>query len=444
MNTSRTLLALVGVVVALFAGAPLHAQETSLLSGTVLDAGSGAVVPGAILRVAGTNASAVSDEDGRFVLRGLPVGPHTLELRHADYGVQSMTVSVSRGGEEFSVAVRVSPQGIAIEILAAVPAAESAPDLAAAIPVTVTDQLAVTPVTGPAVQSGTVIDRERILQFAGASRDLGELIRRAVPTLQVRESDASGSVAGTTLCLEFRGTSARSMSPGASSASCHHPSVYLDGVTLTDPAVAYSMTSFEGIQWIQAIPPGQADARFGSSTYGVILIATTNAASRMGAMSPASSMLVRSRRSTFDWEQDPNGHSFLRTFLGAAVGNAAGLAAGLAVGRQCVYIEEGTDEIATSCSNAAVAGVGVVAFALPAMGSALGAHYGGRTSVSAGRWVPAVIGAAMAIFPGYAFSLSTVGGGVSATNNAGKAFLLVGTPLFTTLADRFYRKLTNP
>ena len=147
---------------------------------------------------------------------------------------------------------------------------------------------------------------------------------------------------------------------------------------------------------------------------------------------------------TFDWEQDPNGHNFFRTFLGAAAGNAAGLAAGLQAGRRCVYVEDGTREIETSCRNAGVAGVGLVAFALPALGSAAGAHFAGATNVSVGKWIPALVGASMAIFPGYVFSLTTVGGGVEATNNAGKAFLLVGTPLFTTVADRLYRRLRNP
>jgi hypothetical protein len=288
-----------------------------------------------------------------------------------------------------------------------------------------------------------VVDREKILQFAGSSRNVGDLIRRAVPTLQVREGDASGAVAGSGLCLEFRGTSARSMNPGGTSGTCHDPQVYMDGIALGDPAAAYTISSFESLQWIQAIPPGQVGAQFGSSTYGVILIATTQGSARTSGMTGGSGMLVRSRRSTFDWEQDPNGHDFIRTFLGAAAGNAAGLAAGLAAGRHCVYVEDVTREIETSCSNAGVAGVGLVAFALPAMGSALGAHFGGSTSVSVGRWVPALLGATMAIFPGYVFALTTVGGGVEATNDAGKVLLLVGTPLLTTLADRLYRNLRN-
>jgi hypothetical protein len=437
MNTLRILLSLAALALVT---APLSGQEPSVLTGTVVEAVSGGVVADAILRIEGTNASAVSDAQGRFVLRGLPVGPHTLALRHPGFGEHQMQVTVSRPGEQFTVVVRVSSAGIAVELVDAAPAPSGDPGAANLFPVSVTDELTTPVASGPAVATGTVVYREKIREFAGSSRNVGDLIRRVVPTLQVRESDATASIAGSDLCLEFRGTTARSFNVGAGDA-CHHPQVYLDGVQLADPAAAYAISSFESLQWIQAIPPGQVGAQFGSSTYGVLLIATTQGAGRMAAMTTG---LVRSRRTTFDWDQDPNGHNFFKTFLGAAAGNAAGLALGLAAGRQCVYVEEPTKEIATSCSNAGVAGVGLAAFALPAMGSALGAHFGGSTSVSVGRWIPALLGASMAIFPGYAFSLTTVGGGVAATNGAGAAFLLVGTPLFTTLADRLYRTLRNP
>lgn len=146
-------------------------------------------------------------------------------------------------------------------------------------------------------------------------------------------------------------------------------------------------------------------------------------------------------RPTFDWSMDPEGHRFGRAFLGAAAGNAVGLAAGLAVGRQCVFIEDRTDEIEFSCGDAGVAGVGVAAVALPALGSALGARVLGRTDRSRGRLVPALVGAGMGVLPGYIFSLSTVGDGVGTMNAVGKAFLLVGTPLLTALADRMHRTL---
>ncbi len=423
------------LVAAVLATAPLSAQTNSVLAGTVVHATSDEPIPGVILRITGTSASAVSDAEGHFVLRGLPVGPQTLEVQHPEYGEHSLAVSVSRSDEHFSVMVHLASDGMTVELLDAdaAPSATAAPS----IPVTVGDELGLQPVTGPAVAGGTVVDRERIRQLAASSRNVGDLIRRAVPTLQVRESE----VVGNSLCLEFRGTSARSMNLARTSESCHDPAVYVDGIMLSDPTAGYAMTSMESVQWIQAIPPGQAGAQFGQSTYGVILIATTNAALRPDAQSAGSGMFVRSSRTSFDWEQDPNGHHFLRAFLGAAAGNAAGLAAGLAAGRHCVYVEDVTNEVATRCSRAGVAGVGLVAFALPAMGSALGAHIGGGSSVSVGRWIPALVGAGLALFPGYAYSLSTVGDGVRTSNAAGKAFLIVGTPLVTALADRLFRKL---
>lgn len=423
---------------ALVLAAPATAQESSLLTGTVLAAESGLPVPDAILRIAGTNVSSVSDEEGRFVLRGLPVGANTLEVRHPDFGDHSVAVAVSRPGERFTVEVRLSPQGMSVDVVDAAPGPQSTPDeIATSIPVIVTEATMVAPATAPANRAGSLLERERILQLAGSSQNVGDLIRRALPTLQQRTFDGA---AGDLLCLEFRGTQGRSMSETRAQGTCNHPQVYMDGVPLVDPAAAYRMTSFEGLDWIQAIPPGEAGAQFGAATYGVIVIATTASRGRAGSMSPYGSLLA-SRRTSFDWSQDPNGHPFLRSLLGATLGNLAGLAAGLEVGRQCVFIEDGTRELDTTCPKAGLAGAGLVAIALPALGSAMGSHFGGRTSVSEGRWLPALAGAAMAIVPGYAFSLTTVGSGVEQTTAAGKVLLVVGTPLFTALADRLFREL---
>ena len=83
----------------------------------------------------------------------------------------------------------------------------------------------------------------------------------------------------------------------------------------------------------------------------------------------------------------------------------------------------------------------LAAMALPALGSALGARLGGSTDQSVGRLVPGLLGAAMMIFPGYAFSLSTVGGGTEVANGVGHAFLVVGAPVVAALADRLFRRL---
>ncbi len=425
------------------APAPLPAQEASVISGRVLRAGTDEPVADAIFRVVDTDVSAVSDGEGRFVLRGLPVGSHTLEVRHAGHGVHAVALAVSRLGEGFEVVVHLAAEGMSVEIVAATPA----PGAAAASPagdamtfpsVTVHEDVTLAPPPAPALRAGSLVDRAEILRLAGSSRNLSDLLRRAVPSLRVRPSEGT---TGDLLCLEFRGAQVRSMSLTNASGGCDHPQVYMDGVPLIDPAPAYGLTNYDAIEWIQAIPPAEAGPQFGGAPYGVILV-TTSAGRRAtvgGAGDP--SLLIRSRRTTFDWERDPAGHPFWRALALSAVGSGAGLVAGREAWRRCVYVDDVTREQERTCPRPEVAAMGAVAVALPALGSALGAHFGGRTDGSQGLWVPAVVGATLALLPGYGFSLATVGNGVEATNTAGMVFLVAGTPLFTALADRLYRRL---
>lgn len=194
---------------------------------------------------------------------------------------------------------------------------------------------------------------------------------------------------------------------------------------------------------LEVTPPGRLPHTYAVDVEpgGYAVVEVTVEALGDPASREAAGLLRARTRASFDWTQDPAGHSFGRTFLGAAAGNALGLAAGLAVGRQCVFVEEGTEEIDFSCGNAGVAGAGLAAVALPAVGGAVGARLAGGTDRSRGRLVPAVVGGAMGVLPGYIFSLSTVGGGVETMNAVGVGFLLVGAPLITTVADRLFRTL---
>jgi hypothetical protein len=437
MTTPRLLPTLVA---ALLAAAPLAAQADSQLSGTVLDATSGKAIPDAILRIADTNVSAVSDPEGHFVLRGLPVGPHTLEVQHPGFGEHSMAVSVPRPGERFSVVVRLSTEGMSIQILDAVPATgEISPEQAPTEPSRAIVRTEVATLS-PGPHGGTVLDRARIQEAARSSRTLAEVIRQTVPSLRPRQLDQ----AGRTLCLEFRGATALSMRANSVADQCFNPLVFLDGVPLQDPSIALNMTAMQGVEWIQVLSPAEAGVQYGAAPYGVISITTTAGASRTAALGvPSAGFVLPSRRRTFDWSGDPEGHPLLRTAAGAVAGNLLGLAAGVAVGRECIYIEERTKEIEQSCSHVGVAGAGLTAFALPALGSAMGARWGGRTNTSQGKLVPAVVGAAMMIFPGYIFSLMTVGDGVQTMNVVGKGMLVIGTPALVTLADRMFRKLRD-
>lgn len=217
----------------------------------------------------------------------------------------------------------------------------------------------------------------------------------------------------------------------------------LDAVR-TGPDGRFVLRDVPAGSWLlEVTPPGRAPHTYAMDVEpgGYAVVELTVAALGDPASRAGGGLRRHPAGSSFDWSQDPAGHSFGRTFVGAAAGNALGLAAGLAVGRKCVFVEERTEEIDFSCGNAGVAGAGLAAVALPALGGALGARFAGGTDRSRGRLVPAVVAGAMGVLPGYIFSLSTVGGGVETMNAVGVGFLLVGAPLITTAADRLFRTL---
>ena len=75
------------------------------------------------------------------------------------------------------------------------------------------------------------------------------------------------------------------------------------------------------------------------------------------------------------------------------------------------------------------------------MGSAWGVRLGGGTESSVGRILPALMGAGMMLFPGYAFSMSTAGGDVRLVNDIGYGFIVLGVQLAVTIADKLFRAL---
>lgn len=77
----------------------------------------------------------------------------------------------------------------------------------------------------------------------------------------------------------------------------------------------------------------------------------------------------------------------------------------------------------------------------PAIGSALGARYGGQTSLSRGDFMPTAIAAVMALVPGYALEVSSRRSGWEKTSTVAKVVLTIGVPAAVTFADRLFRKL---
>lgn len=85
----------------------LQLIDAGSLSGTVLDARTRAPVAGAQLAAGG--AMAVSDDAGRFELRGLPPSDATLVISRAGYVSRSARLSVGRGSHESGATFLLTP-----------------------------------------------------------------------------------------------------------------------------------------------------------------------------------------------------------------------------------------------------------------------------------------------------------------------------------------------
>ena len=388
------------------------AQE---VRGTVVDATSGLGIPDVLVRVEGTALMARSGADGAFTLDPLEPGEWILLLQHLAYGEHNHPFTVTPGAPA-ELRIQLSEQAIQLEAVSVEAASARARRERA---------------QGFSLQ---VVDRDQIEAALGTSRHLGDLIRQTIPGIRLRQGN---NLVGTQVCLEFRGASNLSM---LDTRPCNHPMVFMDGVPVTDPTTLYGMIGLQTLDRIQVVPPSEAGARYGSGAlYGVILIETVRPGLDRRRMSPDELIRTSPGRATFDWTDHPTGHPTGRVILGSAVGNVVGLGLGIAVARQCIGVDR-RDQIVSDCGVATNAGAVLAALALPALGGALGARWGGQTDDSVGRLLPAVFGAGLMLFPGYAFSLSTVGSGSEAANVVGGLFLAVGVPTLVTIADRLFRQ----
>ncbi len=80
-----------------FVAEPAEAQ-TGSVAGTVREAGTGNVLPAATVRVVGNATyTTQADREGRFILRGLPVGQTTIEAVYLGYASTQTSVTVRQG-----------------------------------------------------------------------------------------------------------------------------------------------------------------------------------------------------------------------------------------------------------------------------------------------------------------------------------------------------------
>jgi outer membrane receptor protein involved in Fe transport len=97
-----------------FTASDLAAQQTARLVGSVVDARTGAPIADATITVRGTARRTLSDEQGRWLLAGLPAGELTLTIQRLGYAPKSIAAQ-TRGDAEtrLSVQLEQAPQLVA-------------------------------------------------------------------------------------------------------------------------------------------------------------------------------------------------------------------------------------------------------------------------------------------------------------------------------------------
>lgn len=87
-----------GLIAAAFlAPAMAAAQGTASITGTVTDSASGRPIPSVQVVVVGTTRGALSDDEGRFAVRGLAAGTWTVRAQRIGYRPETQTISLADG-----------------------------------------------------------------------------------------------------------------------------------------------------------------------------------------------------------------------------------------------------------------------------------------------------------------------------------------------------------
>lgn len=386
---------------------PLSAQ-TGTVSGRVENAGTGQPISDVVVTLQASGQSVTTDIEGRFRLTAVMPGRHVLRVEHLGYGERSVELDVA-GGQAVAVRVLLSDSAIALT------------------PISVEAlSLAERQARGAGFRRG-VVRRDQIAQSEGSNMNLGEVLRQYVPGVRVR---TAGNLAGAPLCIELRTIQASFRN------QCLSPAVYLDGVPVSNPTVLFTSLSLRMLESMEVIPAAEAGARFGTGAlYGALMIETR----RPGAGDGTDAERNLGPR-IFDWTQESGSHPVTKSFAYAFIGNAAGLALGLLAANQCIEMRKpSNDRIISTCTSGATLASASAAVILPALGGALGSGLGGRTDLSRGRLLPALLGGAMALLPAYGLYFSGQRLDSGFLNGLSGSLLVVGVPLAATVADRQFR-----
>src|SRR6185369_348487 len=238
------------VVASLFAGSLAFAQGTASVAGTVRDA-SGGVLPGVTVTATQTDTgftrTAVTDEEGRFNIPSLPVGPYRLE-----FSLQGFTT--------------FAQTGIVLEVNAAltINAALSLGNLQETVLVAGASPLVETRNVG----IGMVVDNQRVLELPLNGRQTLDLVY--MTGMAVSGGTLGGARGGAT-----------STSPGTIAVAGGLPNATaysLDGATHTDPFNGSSLP----LPFPEALQEFKVETSALPAQYGHHSAAVVNAVTKSG------------------------------------------------------------------------------------------------------------------------------------------------------------------
>jgi len=222
----------------------LWAVEPGKVSGTVLDATTGAAVEGAEVWLRGTSHRTLTGKDGAFRLGDVPPGTYTFMTDHLQYGTRQDTLVVP-SGRTLLVNMRVDQQAIELD------------------PLTV--EVEGVPLTRRAM-GGFAITRPEIEKLSSRGmRDTADLLQALnVPGVIVkRRGDGS-------LCVGYMPGQVRMMSFGG----CNSMEIYVNDVHATSPEMALHIPP-EAIDRIVLFRPVEAGSLFPiNAANGVMVIYT--------------------------------------------------------------------------------------------------------------------------------------------------------------------------
>ncbi|HEX8851602.1 MAG TPA: SusC/RagA family TonB-linked outer membrane protein [Gemmatimonadaceae bacterium] len=245
------------VVACLLSPLAVAAQSpATTISGRVTDAAAGAGIPSVQVTVVGTNVGAVTNDQGRYVIRGAPAGTLSLRAIRIGYGetVQSVTVAAGQAAvADFTM--RAAPVNLS--------------------PV-VTTAAGVTTRREEVGHTDYSVDAAKTVETSPVA-NMTDLLTARAPSVQVLNSTTTGGGAR----VRIRGTSSLSLN--------NEPIYIIDGVRMTSNVSSIDANIFTGgtapsrvgdlnpeeIETIEVVPGPSASTLYGTDAANGVIVITT-------------------------------------------------------------------------------------------------------------------------------------------------------------------------